>query len=370
MLCLPRLQRHQRLFIKSSLIKVFINCIYRLTVIPMSNKKNARKKITVSSNTFTGDTEGASPSIPQEEVKASAPLELEYLEDEPQIDTDDDDDAMSFMKSKGMRERPDLHGHYRDLNPEQQAEVRELYRAWLTKYHSVTEQQKLATDVFDDPDWNGVFVNDEWGNPHLPLTDTSVRNHYETFTDNFWKGSAESGVECIDLLEEYKLVNSNTGFNSRHHISGWMMSLSLINEAQLARQASHELRIGVEETYYASQIANALHTLALNIKNEVEQMRTLDSHYSALLLGRRLMDIEYQNNDGDFLLTSSFTDKMNTDANNKFIQEISKEQDALREKMAEQEREKEQAYKEDVEAVITQYGHLVCDALDNEQCWS
>ena len=332
----------------------------------MSDKKNARKKITVSPNTFNGDTDGISP----EEVKPSTPLKLEYLDDEAQADIEEDDDGMSFMTSKEMRERPDLQGRYRDLNPEQQAEVRGLYAVWLKKHHSITQKQKSATDVFDDPDWGGVFVNDEWGNPHLPMTDTSVRNHYETFTETFWKGSGESGAECIDLLEEYKLVNSGTGFNSRHHLAGWMTALSVINEAQLARQASHELRIGVEETQFASQIADALHTLALNIKTDVEKMRTLDSHYSAILFGRKLMDIEYQQNDGSFLLSNTFTDKMNTDANNKFIQAIHEEQDKLRAKIDKQDEEKEQAYREDVEEAILNYGELLCDALDTEQDWS
>lgn len=332
----------------------------------MSNKKNARKKMTVSPNTFNDDTDG----ISTDEVKASTPLKLEYLDDEAQTDTDEEDDAMSFMNSVEMRKRPDLQGRYRDLTVEEQAEVRDLYRAWLQKHHSLTDQQKKLYEVFDDPDWNGVFVNDEYGNPHLPITDTSARSQYQTIAGLFWDSSAESGVDCIDIVEQERLVNSNTGFNSRHHLVGWMTALSVMNEAQLASQASTELRIGVEETQFASRVANELHTLALSIKNEIDQMRVLDSHYHAILMGRRLMDIEFQNTDGEFSQLATFREKINTDANKKYILEHRKQQDELRGRMNREEQEKEDEIRRDIEEVIQHYGHLLCDALDTEQDWS
>ena len=136
----------------------------------MSSKKNARKKIAISPDTFKGDTDGNTTLASQEEeVKASTPVELEYLDDEPQSGTDEEeDDAMSFTNSVEMRERPDLQGRYKDLNEAQQVEVRGFYCAWLKKHHSLTEQQTKDYEVFDDPDWSGVFVYDEYGNPKLP----------------------------------------------------------------------------------------------------------------------------------------------------------------------------------------------------------
>lgn len=333
----------------------------------MSNKKNAQKKLKVSPNTFKGEREGTTPdTAPEqrsEEIQNSPPPRPRYT-------AETEDDNLSFMSSEEMKARPDLGGYYNHLTPEQQKEVRELYRVWLNKHHALTERDRNAFEVFDSPDWSGLMVRDEFSNPYLPITDTSARSQYDKIKEVFWESSGRSGIDCIDILEENGLVNSPSGFNSRHHIAGWLTALSVINEEQLASQASHELRVGVEETQFGASIADGLHTLALSIKSDVERMRTLDSHYQAVLMGRRLMGIEFQDKTGEFLQANTFVEKMNSPANNRFVKEQREKQDELRERMWNEEQAKHEAFSNELEDVIQNYGELVCDALDTEQDWS
>ena len=55
-------------------------------------------------------------------------------------------------------------------------------------------------------------------------------------------------------------------------------------------------------------------------------MLSLDSYYSAVISGRKNMDVEYQNEEGNFIPSNQFTDKMHTPENIRFVEEIEQKQ--------------------------------------------
>ena len=120
-------------------------------------------------------------------------------------------------------------------------------------------------------------------------------------------------------------------------MSGWMSAIATMAEGQLSNQASHELRIQTEETQWGAAIANALHDRALEIRKLAEEMVSLDAGYHAILLGRRCMRVEYQNAEGDFLHHNWFLDKLDTPANQKFMEEQQQEIDRIRQQYWEKE---------------------------------
>lgn len=80
---------------------------------------------------------------------------------------------------------------------------------------------------------------------------------------------------------------------------GFMRALSVIVENSAEMQSRQELQAQDQHTQFAVQIMDAITDRAQAIKDMTEELIGLQSHYAAVLQGRRL-SVHYQNADGDF----------------------------------------------------------------------
>ena len=205
-----------------------------------------------------------------------------------------------------------------DRPAKEQRSIKARYELWNWDNETL-EHMCVYEPAFSDQSFKGVFVDEEH-----PITSRNIKACYERLADKFMEEAKNHSSYCLDFLEYTGNVNSLTG-RGRKGIAGWLWGIAVLSESQLAKQVKHELRVQSEETQFAVQISSRLHDLSMDIKKLVEEMFLLDGVYDAILEGRRRMDIEYLDNEGNFIHWNFFRDKTDTEENRQFMKEIEEE---------------------------------------------
>lgn len=228
-----------------------------------------------------------------------------------------------------------------DRTEKEKQELRDRYAKWDWE-PDMLESYLVVYPAFSDPNFTGVFVEES-----TPISNPKVREWFSKLVTVFRESASEHAQDAINYLEETGIVNNHyTGeYNGRQGLAGWTLAITTLNEAQLARQASTELRIQVEETQLAAEVVNALHDKALDMRKLASEMYDLEGIYAAILLGRRIMDVEYQYTDGSFIHQNWFIDKINTPSARRFLEEQHKESERIKENYLKKEAEEFDAWK-------------------------
>ena len=209
-----------------------------------------------------------------------------------------------------------------DRTKQEQQALRERYKDWNWNEQTL-ENWLICIPELSDPSFTGIWVSGEY-----PVSNRLVESFFNQIQEKFIDDAISHSQYCVDFMEYAGLINSSTK-EPRRCITGWMLALSNLNEQQLSNQASHELRVQVEETQFGANVANELHSKALEIRTLCKEMLALDSYYSAVISGRKNMDVEYQDEEGNFIPSNQFTDKMHTPENIRFIEEIEQKQSEI-----------------------------------------
>ncbi len=125
---------------------------------------------------------------------------------------------------------------------------------------------------------------------------------YSKKAEDFEEDARFFGADFIDGLDDHDIVNDRIArVSKREPVLGMMLALAHLYEAGASAQSRHELQAQSEMSQFAVQITAAASDRAALIKHAVEECLALESAYSAVILGRREFDIEYQNDGGEFL---------------------------------------------------------------------
>ena len=273
-------------------------------------------------------------------------------------------------KGKGFGSGSEVSVPFIDRPYEEQERIKQKYAPWGWDDEEL-ERYCIVRPEFSDPDFWGVWVNHE-----VPITNRAVRKWFDRLRQTFREGAHSEAIDCIDYFESTGRTNNvvESDFNSRHPIAGWLYALALMSEQQMAGQNSHELRVQTEETQFAAEISSALHDCLLEIKNLSNKALELDAAYSAIIIGRRLMDVEYCDEDGTFIHQSAFIDKIQTEANKRFLAEKQEEQERLKQEQLERAAADFDAWKQQRDERIAEWeeqnrlpvGVLLCEYADEE----
>ncbi len=223
----------------------------------------------------------------------------------------------------------DLPKPYIDRTEKEKKAIRKKYKHWEWN-ESLLETWLQIRPELSDPNFSGVFVDGD-----VPITDNKVREWFESFLAAHDKVFVEEARGCMDYMEQTGRVNNHyqegNAFNSRSALSGWAYAIACMSEAQLSEQASTELRLQTEETQFAATISSNLYDCALEMKKIAAEMRYLDAAYASVMLGRKVMDVEFQDGDGAFKQICSFGHKLNSPSNRKYYEEKKEEDKKIRE---------------------------------------
>ena len=123
---------------------------------------------------------------------------------------------------------------------------------------------------------------------------------YSRVTELFCEDVRKNGIWMIDFLEDSNLVNDHQlGVSINGNPLGFMRALSVIVENSAEMQSRHELQAQDQHTQFAVQIMDGITDSVQAIKDMTEEFIGLQSHYAAVLQGRRL-SVHYQNADDYF----------------------------------------------------------------------
>ncbi len=109
-------------------------------------------------------------------------------------------------------------------------------------------------------------------------------------------------LRIVDGLTATSLVNDvERGVSRREPLLGVMLASAYLYLPGTEAQARHELQNQSEETQFSTALANEISDRESSIRRLIEECTKLESAYSAVILGRRELDIPYQSDDSDYV---------------------------------------------------------------------
>ena len=123
---------------------------------------------------------------------------------------------------------------------------------------------------------------------------------YDYQFHDFEEATRHFGADFIDALDRCDAVNDRVNRVAKlENVLGMLLALSTIYDSGSSHQSRMELQGQTEDTQYAVQITSAINDRAAGIKLAVEECLSLQSAYSAVLLGRKEFDVEFLNHEGE-----------------------------------------------------------------------
>ncbi len=116
----------------------------------------------------------------------------------------------------------------------------------------------------------------------------------------FIRKAKEEAAIAIDYVDNLGIANDETHRRgNRERLLGWMMCLATCYEMGSASQARSELQVVSEQTKFGADLANQIHSLALDIKGKVDDILHFEAAYCAVLHARKHFNTHYLNDDGE-----------------------------------------------------------------------
>ncbi len=116
----------------------------------------------------------------------------------------------------------------------------------------------------------------------------------------FIRKAREEAAIAIDYVDHLGIANDELHRKgNRERLLGWMMCLSCCYEMGSATQARSELQVVSEQTKFGADLANQIHSLALDIKGKMDDILHLEAAYCAVLHARKHYNTHYLNDDGE-----------------------------------------------------------------------
>lgn len=115
---------------------------------------------------------------------------------------------------------------------------------------------------------------------------------------NYRKGLAFAS-EFVMWLDGNGLANDMQSKSGRvDDLISILLATSKLIEAAMAEQARTELQVATEESQFGAELANEMHTFAMQVEKLAEDLTVDIAHYSAVLEGRR-NNIHYTSDEGN-----------------------------------------------------------------------
>jgi hypothetical protein len=174
-------------------------------------------------------------------------------------------------------------------------------------------------------------INDSTSTEAQELYDLDYKELYEKLVERNYEDLRARASDCLDFGERNKLwQNLEDNRGCTENVAGWLFALSLLSEMETAGQTKWEMSIACEHTQFAVELCNQMHDITSDIKKLAHEYMTVKSHYHAVLAGRRLADINYTSEEGDFVPSSALDDALKTSGARRFSYERVQREEEIR----------------------------------------
>ncbi len=122
---------------------------------------------------------------------------------------------------------------------------------------------------------------------------------FETLQHLFTQQMRVEANTAFDYIGGLKIVqDEQRGVANRERLLGWLFALTACYEHSTAVQSKHELQCQTEATQLANTLAHNAHTIAMNLRQTVEEAVGIEAAYAGIIYGRRNSNIHITDMDG------------------------------------------------------------------------